>query len=217
MLFSIPILFFNTQCAYSGTTYVEDYYFALYEVILTTFAIYFYLLLDQDISFKRAKDNEIERILPQVYSYLVRSHLSKKVQRFIFYTLYAWYTGALAFYIPFFCMNGIVNSRGFTGGLWSSGLGAFTVVISVHHLMIFIGTRNYTWVTFFTYAFSYACFMPITMLLNELTPGTSTYKTTFSDILGGTGLYWLSVIVVLGFTCLPLYALKSLEMVVRSP
>lgn len=46
MLFSIPILFFNTVCGYSGLTYVEDFYFALYEVILTTFAIMFYLLLD---------------------------------------------------------------------------------------------------------------------------------------------------------------------------
>ena len=52
MLFSIPILLFNTLCGYSGLTYVEDLYYALYEVIMTTFAIYFYLLLDQDVSFK---------------------------------------------------------------------------------------------------------------------------------------------------------------------
>ncbi len=54
MLFSIPMLFFNTKCAFSGQTFIEDYYFALYEVILTTFAIYFYLLLDQDEPFKDA-------------------------------------------------------------------------------------------------------------------------------------------------------------------
>ena len=46
MLFSIPVLFFNTVCGYSGTTYVEDLYFALYEVIMTTFAIAYYLMLD---------------------------------------------------------------------------------------------------------------------------------------------------------------------------
>ena len=51
MLFSIPLVFFNINCGYSGTTYIEDYYFALYEVILTTFAAGYYLLYDQDVSF----------------------------------------------------------------------------------------------------------------------------------------------------------------------
>jgi hypothetical protein len=46
MLFSIPILFYNTVSGYSGVTYIEDLYFALYEVIMTTWAIAFYLLLD---------------------------------------------------------------------------------------------------------------------------------------------------------------------------
>ena len=51
MLFSIPILFFNTVCGFSGTTYIADLYFALYEVIMTTWAIAFYCLYDQDVSF----------------------------------------------------------------------------------------------------------------------------------------------------------------------
>ena len=46
MLFSIPILFFNTVCGFSGTTYIADLYFALYEVIMTTWAIAFYCLYD---------------------------------------------------------------------------------------------------------------------------------------------------------------------------
>uniref|UniRef100_A0A7S3FV57 P-type ATPase C-terminal domain-containing protein n=1 Tax=Strombidium rassoulzadegani TaxID=1082188 RepID=A0A7S3FV57_9SPIT len=217
MLFSVPILFFNTQCGYSGTTYVEDYYFALYEVILTTFAIYFYLLIDQDVSFADRFNQKVRQLIPKLYSYKISSQLNHKLSRFCFYSLYAWYCGFLAFFIPFLAMNDLVNSRGKTGGLWSSGLASFSVVIFTHHAMIFIGTRNYTYVTFTAYLFSLNCFIPITMLLNEYTKGTSTYRTTFSDILGGTALYWLSVLIVMAMTCLPLYLVKSFEMVWASP
>ena len=50
MLFSIPLVFFNLQAAYSGLSYVNDYFYALYEVIITTFAIAGYVLYDVDVS-----------------------------------------------------------------------------------------------------------------------------------------------------------------------
>jgi hypothetical protein len=75
MLFSIPILLFNTFSGYSGLTYVEDLYYALYEVTMTTFAIYFYLLLDQDVSFS----NEWASFLPELYSYKIKTHHGKKL------------------------------------------------------------------------------------------------------------------------------------------
>jgi len=55
------------------------------------------------------------------------------------------------------------------------------------------------------------------MLLNELTPGTSTYKNTFSDILGGSWLYWLSVLVSMSFILLPIYLVKIREVLVSAP
>lgn len=50
MCFSIPLVFFNLNCAYSGLSYVNDYFYALYEVILTTWAIAFYVYLEVDVS-----------------------------------------------------------------------------------------------------------------------------------------------------------------------
>jgi hypothetical protein len=93
---------------------------------------------------------------------------------------------------------------------------SFTIVITVHHGMIAIGTRNFTWVTFLTYTFSYACFMPITMVMNEYIKGSNTYHTTFSDILGSP-LYWLSTIAAISMVLLPIYAAKAYEMVIKSP
>ena len=70
MLFSIPILFFNTVSGFSGLTYVDDLFFALYEVILTTFAIYFYLLLDQDVSFKDGEE-ALSTNIAHLYTYKI--------------------------------------------------------------------------------------------------------------------------------------------------
>lgn len=49
MLFSVPLVFFNAYAAFSGLTFVEDYFYALYEVILTTWAIAGYLLFEYDV------------------------------------------------------------------------------------------------------------------------------------------------------------------------
>ena len=90
------------------------------------------------------------------------------------------------------------------------------MVITVHHGMVALGTRNYTWITFVSYLGSFMCFMPLTMLLNEYIPGSNTYMTTFSDILGGP-LYWLSVILAVAAVLLPIYAAKAYEMVLKEP
>mmetsp|Transcript_36705 Transcript_36705/g.56269 ORF Transcript_36705/g.56269 Transcript_36705/m.56269 type:complete len:96 (+) Transcript_36705:750-1037(+) len=91
------------------------------------------------------------------------------------------------------------------------------VLISIHHIQICIGTRNYTWVTVATYIFSYMCFIPITMLMNELTPGTSTYKSTFTDILGGSLIFWFSVLISMTIICIPMYLIKVNEMQFKAP
>jgi len=49
MLFSVPLVFFNAYAAFSGLTFIEDYFYALYEVILTTWAIAGYLLFEYDV------------------------------------------------------------------------------------------------------------------------------------------------------------------------
>lgn len=131
MLFSIPILFFNTICAYSGLTYVLDLYYALYEVLMTTFAIAFYLMIDTDVSFKNPPTTFS---ISKLYSYRIESHLNKKIQRYAFWTCYCWYCGAVIFYIPFYTMTRITNREGMVGGLWGAGYCAFASLITIHHL-----------------------------------------------------------------------------------
>jgi hypothetical protein len=110
MLFSIPILMFNCINGFSGLTYIPDWYFALYEVILTTFAIFFYLLIDQDVSYN--EEEELSFSLAKLYSYKMKTHLNLKYTRFAGWTLYCWWTAFVTFFIPFIALNGINNSTG---------------------------------------------------------------------------------------------------------
>lgn len=174
MLFSVPILCFNMTAGFSGLTYVDDLFFALYEVIMTTFAIYFYLLLEQDVSFKDGEET-LGYNVAELYTYKVKSHLSKKLKRYGGFIVFVWYAGALVFVVPFYAMNDCIWKHGKNGSLYPSGYGAFSCVIVVHHLMIAINTRNWTWVIVVAYIGSFLMFMPLITLLNQYAPTAVTY------------------------------------------
>lgn len=60
-------------------------------------------------------------------------------------------------------------------------------------------------------------FFPLVTLLSENMKGSVTYKSILSDVMAGSGIFWLSFIVSLGFTVLPLYAMKGYEMTIKAP
>ena len=224
MLFSIPLIFFNIHAAFSGLTYVEDYYYALYEVILTTWAICFYLFIEVDVHPKYKSSENTSNFLADYYHHAREVIIQPLISKLMNWCLYAWLSGFILFYVSFFTYGhyggvysrGIINQDGKTDGVWTAGFASFTILILVHHIIIFISTRNYTIYIAVAYIFSLLCFMPITILLNETTSGTMMYKTTFSDILS-TPLYW--TIVILGTTAIviPFYFVKQYDELFRYP
>ena len=223
MLYSAPVFLLCFFTGYSGITYITDILNGLFEVILTTWAIDFYLLFEQDVSFRdswpdiQSNGRFPDALLPALYSYKIETHLSKKYKRFLWWSLYTWYSSAIMFFIPFYAMNDIVNRDGKVGSLWESGITSFTILIMAHHGTVFIGTRNYTWPVVLVYIFSLSCFMPITLLLNEYDPGSNTYRTVFKEIMGDSPLFWFCSLLSTAAICLPIYAAKAYEMVLNSP
>ena len=129
---------------------------------------------------------------------------------------FAWYSSAIFFYMSFFSYEGpshAVNESGKLDGLWTSGFGSFSILLAVHHVTIFTSTRAFnTWLVA-SYLLSILCFMPLVIVLNNMTPGTMMYETTFSDVLS-TPLYWLTVFCGTCMVCLPYYAwLKRIDLV----
>jgi hypothetical protein len=114
-------------------------------------------------------------------------------------------------------MNRIENSEGHVGDLAGSGFTAFASLITIHHLMIVIGTRNFTLPLTIIYIVSYMMFMPLTVFLNEFVKGATTYRTVFPTVMGGTWLFWLSFFFGVSMVCLPIFMLKSYEMLYRKP
>ena len=110
----------------------------------------------------------------------------------------------------------IATQDGKTDGVWTAGFASFTILILVHHIIIFVSTRNYSVPIVLAYIFSLLCFMPITVLLNENTAGTMMYKVTFSDILS-TPLYWTIVLVGTVAIVMPFYFFKQVDWVLKNP
>ena len=124
MYFSTSILFFNLYSGYSGSTYIEDYFYALFDINLSVLSLGFYMLLDQDIAFSSYSPTSSTKDLdlPNFYFYKIRTHLSQKRIRFFAISLYSWFLGGLFFYLSFYSLGGIVNEHGYTDGIWTSGL-----------------------------------------------------------------------------------------------
>ena len=146
----------------------------------------------------------------------MNTHLNLKYIRFAGWTLYCWWTAIVTFFIPFVTLNGINNSTGQIGGLFTNGLAAFSCVIYVHHIMICIFTRNWTFRLGLAYIISFLMFMPLLTVINDIDPSTTTYHNV-GDVLGQTALGWLSTGVATAIIVMPLYAIKAYEMVIKAP
>ena len=83
--------------------------------------------------------------------------------------------------------------------------------------MIAIFTRNWTFRLALAYIISFSVFMPILALANANDPASQTYRNTFPDMLGGTPLYYFSTFLAVSIVALPLYGIKSYEMVIKAP
>ena len=209
MLFSVPLVFFNAYAAFSGLTFIEDYFYALYEVILTTWAIAGYLLFEYDVDSFFKSSQEGGSYLAHHYKHCKEVFVEPVYKRLAIYILYAWYSGAVFFYLAFFSYEGPSHAVGHSGkvdGLWTSGFASFSILIAVHHMNIFVSTKAFNGWIIASYIFSILCFMPITTLLNEYTPSTYMYHTTFSDVLSSP-LYWMTIICGTTLVCAPYLAL----------
>lgn len=130
--------------------------------------------------------------------------------------LYCWYSGLIIFHISFYSYNtSAVTQTGLMDGLWTSGFAGFTILVIVHHAIIFIETRNYSVPLVIMYLFSVLCYFPLTCLLMEYTPG-SMYLTIFQNALQ-TPTFWLVIICGSALILAPYYAVRRYDEIVVRP
>ena len=112
MLFSIPLAFFNIHTAFSGVTYVEDYYFALYRIIMTNYAGSIYCLTETVLDQRYKGLADMSGYLSNYYRHASEVIVQPIVGRLFKWSLYAWASGFILFHLSFFTygpFNGITG------------------------------------------------------------------------------------------------------------
>lgn len=115
------------------------------------------------------------------------------------------------FFLPAYAYyQAIVDKSGRTDGVWAEGFAVFATMVTVHHIQVYISTRNYTRWLFGFYVLSYLLFFPLVVVLNDFDLGSTMYRSTFTDILTEPQ-FWLSFILATAVISLPLYLIKSIR------
>jgi magnesium-transporting ATPase (P-type) len=229
MLFCIPVVVFNSFSSYSGGTIVLTYDYALYNAI-TVIALLAYLFMDQDVCSTQTEGyyDDMTFSLGRMYLYKNLTHHQRKLTRYLGWAAYSAYAALVLFGIPWLSLNGatsplaqdqilggIINSSGYTGDFNMSAWASFAIMMNTYHLVILIGTRHFSTPLIISYFLSYLSYI-VLVLVDEFLPSSPLYLDAL-NIIAGSFIAPLSVVLGTAMIALPIYALKCWEMVLKAP
>ena len=90
-------IFFNAEAGFSGNYFVQDFLFLFYN--FTSFG--YYTFLEVNISKRYYQDNEsrLPFRMSQVYAYYRDKYMKTMMQRFLIFSGFMYYGGAISYYI----------------------------------------------------------------------------------------------------------------------
>ena len=152
----------------------------------------------------------------------------KKVKRYFFWLVYCYFAALVIFLIPWLSMNGvasptqdasglqmvggIINSKGYTGDFFTSATASFIILVNIYHLIILIGTRHFSTPLIASFVISFVVYLVVVILDND-----QSFDQTNLPFIFGSAIFPLSVILATCVVALPVYAVKSWEMVLYAP
>lgn len=163
MLFSFSLLLYNTLNEFSTDSPYDDLFYALYEVIITAWVIFFYLLFDQDISFQYTyKEKDLGFKLSHYYSHVRTKVIGTTIRYYVNWFFFAIFTAAVTVYVPFFSIQSkILGENGRTDGKYLIGFMNYTAIVMAINFIVFLGTRNYDITIWCLYAFGILLYFPL--------------------------------------------------------
>jgi hypothetical protein len=163
------MLFFNTWTGYSAGTFLFGPNFLIYN-ILTIFALFFYIIFDQDVSSDQTEGHYDDHkfSLGKLYRYYNEQWHVHRRGRYLKWLFLTFFAAAVVFYVPWFSLNGfinpfsssgavmggIMNVRGHTGDFIQSSIASLFVMLNVYHSILFIFTRHWNALVFSSYVMS---------------------------------------------------------------
>lgn len=191
---------------------------------ITVVAVYFFLLYDQTVSFKLTNNEEnLGFKLSHYYAHCRDLYFNNFVSDFaIWLFLSAVSAAPIYFIISKSYELAIVSSSGMTDGIWSMGFTVGFSLICMHHGLVALYTKNWTWFLLATYIFSFLLFFPLcTVLLDHLHSGQY-FKNggvlhVFLHDTMSQPQFWLSMILTTAINLLLFYAYKAYYFLIRYP
>ena len=179
---SFICLFSNIHNGFSAASPYDDTFYALYEVTCTSLAILLYFIFDQQVDLRfTGKEGELGFQLSKFYKHC-RDNIIERTS----YHYAAWFLMALVgaigcFYIPNFAYSTgtSVDASGKTDGLYAANFTAVTIMVIVHHGIMWVGARHLSWWLMMWYVISILLFFPVTTFLNNSVLSSGIFMSTF--------------------------------------
>lgn len=180
MAISIVFIFFNIWAGFSGQLCVEDFYYAYYNFCFTAQAMGMVMCCDQDIAFEKSASTlpgekgdykkELQEIgfdVAEYYRFCKQFYLKFTLHRIVWWSVYAYWAGAVAYGVPFIAYGtGSVSSDGKSNDFWASGTVSFCILCIAHHFQLFVQVRHWHWYLLVWSIFSF-CELPMYMPITE--------------------------------------------------
>lgn len=162
-----------------------------------------------------------------MYRYRINTIHNRKVKRYFWWLIYCYFSALVVFLVPWLSLNGlvspfksggleiiggIINNQGFTGDFNSSAIASFIILLNIYHLIIIIGTRHFSNSIMASFIISFIIYLVAAILDNN----ECIQQTNLPFIFGSFALP-LSIIVASTMVALPVYAVKTWEMVLYGP
>lgn len=141
---------------------------------------------------------------------------------FVIWTLLAFGTAAVIYYVTATAYSVATFSGGMTDGVWSMGHTCTFALVVTHHGLVAVMTKNYTWFLLGTYCLSFMLFFPLSSFINEFAAGGAYTKGApiahmiFNEIMREPQ-FWLCLILTASVSILMVYGFKSVEYLIRNP
>ena len=162
ILVALTEFYFSFYNGFSGQIFFADYLTTMYNAFFTSWPCLFTFI------FEKEHNVYLVRKFPVLYqSGQLNCYFNLKI--FWSYILYSIFHSTMCFYIPFYCLKGVINSEGFYYNLWYVSTISFSIVIHVATLKLFVISEFWNIVNIFGGFFAIIFYYFVLFLLSNKT------------------------------------------------
>jgi hypothetical protein len=152
------------------------------------------------------KEKELGYFLSHFYKHCRENIIAKTTMHYLIWFILSFLGGIAIFYIPSFAYitTTSVDDSGKTDGLYAANYVAITIMVVVHHGIMWIGTHHFSLWLIIGYIISFLLFFPLTVFLNNLVLSSGIYLSTFQFVMR-SATFWLSTVLTSSAVLLTYY------------